>query len=419
MFSPRWKKEAKLLYKGARKFLNYKRDLLEEGKVNEIEEARAKLLTSIRAGDREGVKSAEKEVTKACEGALPRYRRPNALEENIEVFFVAIVIALGIRAYFLQPFRIPTGSMRPTLNGIIGHKLDEGKHPSFPVKTWQAFTGGRKYIHERLSNDDEREIRLHPNLRDRNGNPLPWIEQRQKWHFFSETNIYFKDGKVTLKAPRSALEQMGGLDRNHLKSNRDGSRWWIVPNTTISGYTTSGDLVLVDKVSYHFRRPKRGEVFVFDTRDISGIRERSETPQGAGSHYIKRLVGVPGDDLQIVGSDLHINGKPAEDKPIRQVMRSEGRHEKWPGYKFAEPDGRKRYLDDPGDVLSLKSREDLLAAGIKPIPATLLREYAAMGDNTANSLDSRYWGQVREYNLVGPALLSLWPFLSGHWGFIK
>ena len=419
MFSPRWKKEARLLYKGARKFLNYKRDLLEEDKITAIEEARAKLLTTIKTGDREAVKSAEKEVNKACEGALPRYRRPNALEENIEVFFVAIVIALGIRAYFLQPFRIPTGSMRPTLNGIIGHKLEKDKFPSFPAKTWHAVTGGRKYIHKRLSNDEEREIRIHPHLRDRNGNPLPYIEQRQKWHFFSETTIFFTDGEVKLKAPRSALEQMGALDRSRLKSNRDGSRWWIEPNTIVSGYTTSGDLVLVDKVSYNFRRPRRGEVFVFDTRDITGIMERSETPQGAGSHYIKRLVGVPGDSLQIKGSDLFINEKAAEDKPIRQVMRSEGRHEGWPGYKLAEPDGRKRYLDDPSDVLVLKSREDLLEDGTKPIAATLLREYAAMGDNTANSLDSRYWGQVREYNLVGPAFLSLWPFTSGHWGLIR
>ena len=54
----------------------------------------------------------------------------------------------------------------------------------------------------------------------------------------------------------------------------------------------------------------------------------------------------------------------------------------------------------------------------KPLNKPNLREYAALGDNTTNSLDSRYWGPVRQFNVVGPAAFTLWPF-SSHWGLIE
>ena len=144
MLSPRWKKDARLLSKGARKFLNYKRDLMGEEQVSHIEDARLSLNLAIKAGDRERIAETSQLLTEACENALSGYRRPGFIAENLEVLFVAIVIALGIRGYFLQPFRIPTGSMQPTLNGIVGHELTKDEFPSVPIRTWQAVMNGRR-----------------------------------------------------------------------------------------------------------------------------------------------------------------------------------------------------------------------------------------------------------------------------------
>ena len=133
MFTPKWKKEAQHLAKGARKFVHYKRDLLKPDRVAEIESRRTDLLAAIKSGDRAKVDEASKQVRAVCENSLPQEKPVGWLEENVEVMFVAIVIALGLRAYYLQPFRIPTGSMQPTLNGIIGKPLPEAEWPAFPA----------------------------------------------------------------------------------------------------------------------------------------------------------------------------------------------------------------------------------------------------------------------------------------------
>ena len=415
MFTPKWKKEAKLLHKGARKFVNYKRDLMEPEKIEAIENCREELIQAVKAGDREKTAEADKALTKACEGALPRYKRPNAIEENIEVFFVAIVIALGIRAYYLQPFRIPTGSMQPTLNGIIGEQIKKEDFPSMPVKAVEFVLRGSKYMHKEL--DRDRTLV--------STDPARFLEERNRL-WFTYTKVHFTDGSMTIHAPRAVLTRQLGFMSSLAFNNNGQLKSPVVPKGTVlvSGRVSSGDLVLVDKVSYNFRNPKRGEVWVFDTRGIEGIHRRSG-PQGAGSHYIKRLAGVPGDTLQIKPPKLLVNGADPEEQMLLDVMNMSGPFSnpegvppmKWEnvGYVLAHSgrpgDGefsRKRYLDDESDTVTLE----------KDVPYGF-RQYFSLGDNTDNSLDSRYWGPVNEYNVVGPALFSLWPITTGHWGLIR
>lgn len=405
MFTPKWKDEAKHLVKGARKFVHYKRDLLAPDRVAEIESRRTDLIDAIKSGDRAQVDEASKQVRAVCENALPQEKPVGWLEENVEVMFVAIVIALGLRAYYLQPFRIPTGSMQPTLNGIIGTPLPEAKWPGFPQRMLEKVLRGRTYA--KVVNDQDRRIAVTPQGRID-------IRDVQMLHFFSRAEIHFTDSKpLRLPAPSTPCGQIGLNNAIQIASRNGG----LLPKGTVicEGTIDTGDLVLVDKFSYHFRKPKRGEVFVFDTLGIRGIHERSGD-QAAGSHYIKRLCGVPGDTLSIQSPNLLVDGKIAKEPGIQRVIRGEGEYRINPnGYGLADPreaSGRgkliSQYLAKPTDSLTLEA---------KARPG--MREYAALGDNTGNSLDSRYWGPVKEFNLVGPALFSLWPVTTGHWGFIR
>ncbi|MGD7652850.1 MAG: signal peptidase I [Verrucomicrobiales bacterium] len=405
MFTPAWKKEAKHLVKGARKFVHYKRDLLDADRVGEIESRRTDLLDAVKSGDRKMVDEASKQLRATCENALPREKPLGWFEENVEVMFVAIVIALGLRAYYLQPFRIPTGSMQPTLNGIIGTPLASEDWPSFPVRLFEKVMRGRSYV--KIVNDEDRRIAA-------TSTGQPDVRDKQWMHFFSRGEMRFLDSKpLGLPAPVNPCLDAGMRDAIQIASRNNG----VLPKGTVvvEGTVDSGDLVLVDKFSYHFRKPKRGEVFVFDTIGIRGIHERSGE-QAAGSHYIKRLCGVPGDTLSIQSPNLLIDGKIAREPGIQRVAAGKPPFDINPnGYGLADPREKKhgnkilsQYLAKPTDTLHL----DLEAR-----PG--MREYAALGDNTGNSLDSRYWGTVKEFNLVGPALFSLWPVTTGHWGFIR
>ncbi len=438
MFTPKWKKQAIQLQKGAKKFLNYKRDLLSEDRVREIDGLINDLKSSIKSKDKDKVCKTGLLLEKTCEQALPRYKGHNPVQENLEVFFVAIVVALGIRAYFLQPFRIPTNSMYPTLNGVTGTALAKADWPSMPVRGFQQATHGRDYFSVRTRSDCK----------------IVSIKTGPSMHFFTSTTIKFSDGySQTLSGSPTALFQAGLTDLmdkllkkqkpviyyRHKNLTQDSKEQFyknssilssitIPANTIISeGYMSSGDLILVDKMSYHFRSPKRGEVTVFDTRKIAEIEAQNAVTRTPPSHYIKRLIGVPTDTIELRDGNrikdyhnysfnehalLFRNGEKAKEPGIMRVESLDGAYD---GYSTsAFPFKTRGNGTTDIDYLNTDSSVELAYK-----PSTGLSEYWLMGDNSRHSWDSRGWGTVKEYNITGPAFLSLWPFKSGHWGLIK
>jgi signal peptidase I len=145
-------------------------------------------------------------------------------------------------------------------------------------------------------------------------------------------------------------------------------RFFLVQPFLVSGDSmkpnfANGNYLLIDEITYRFRSPQRGEVVVF------------KYPSNAGTYFIKRIIGLPGERVQV--------------KDGRVTVSSD-----------AHPDG-------------IVLTEDYLPPGTATsggADATLGEcEYFVLGDNRAFSFDSRSWGVLGCDNIVGVARLRLWP----------
>jgi signal peptidase I len=375
-FEPGYIKEAKLVLKNARKLLDYKKDILPAAARAEFETTIGRLETAIKERDRAGIESAAQQLDTQWGPYLPPASEA-AWRENCEVFLVAIVIAIGVRSYFLQPFTIPTGSMQPTLNGIIGYPSDTPP-PGIVTQAFDFIMRGRNYINVVAKSDDV----------------ILGVSERKMLFFFTLTDLRCLHDTYSVWAPRDTL-------RNYFRV--DVGREFHAGDVIARGAIDAGDHVFVDKVSYNFVGPTRGQVFVFSTHAITRIEQENALQGIEGSQfYIKRLAGMPNDTLQVKSPYLYINGQLADGYGFREVMSQKGDYRGYsnPISDAIDPNGA-RYLTAPEYTFTVPPNR-----------------YFAMGDNSYNSSDSRFWGTVPQDNLMGRALFVYWPFLP-HWGFVK
>jgi signal peptidase I len=341
----------------------------------------------------------------------------SALVENVEFFLVAAIVILGIRTYFVQPFKIPTNSMWPTYYGMKGENFPPGTDaPSgiARIARLAAFGAQRKEVIAPRSGEvfalvggDRRMARVPRQGRNWlifpaamteytfvvDGQPAT-LRLPADFHDFDEMVVktYF-GSEEAFQAHLQRLEAAGKLV--YLRGQAGPVIQVPLGKTVEAGQPIirfdllTGDQLFVDRMSYHFVQPKVGQGFVFRTEHINSPDMRDAAGNQVESYYIKRLVGTPGDTLEIKAPVLYRNDNPiAGSSAFAANALREG---KYSGY----------------------TNQRLLAPGEKvTVPPD---KYFAMGDNSSNSADSRYWGFVPAKDVAGRPLFIYYPF-TRRWG---
>ena len=388
-------RQANALRKHVQKLVNHQRDVLAPGDIEDLETAVKQVREAVASGaDRDALQKQMENLEQVANKRLKPY--PDAaLRENVEVLLVALAVAMGVRTFFLQPFKIPTGSMQPTLYGITSIpdfkstlELPDNlapdpdfEIPGIGTRLLRFWWRGISYVHVVAKEDGSLTAAQRP---------VRFLIFTL-WQRFQLGNVWYRvwfppDDMLE----RAGLIHFGRPNPKVFKSGQDILKMKIF----------AGDHLFVDRMAYNFRQPKRGEIIVFETRGIDDL------PQD--QFYIKRLVALPGEHVQ-VGDDRHliINGKRL-DRETPHFGRV---------YSFdpSQPPQDSHYS---GHV-NQKVCEENLPPGRSP-PMPLFRDqsstydvspdhYMVMGDNTMNSLDSRYWGDFPARNVIGKAFFVYWP----------
>jgi signal peptidase I len=369
-----------------RKLLRAQQDLLAPEAIRRVQEGVDALRLVLQQGrGSKAIDEAFQNLEKIVQQNLRPFPHPRA-RENIEVFLVTGAIVLAFRTFFLQPMAIPTGSAQPTLWGIVQENWagDPSRTIPGPVsRFFQNWWSGISYFHIVATEDGEVTDISRPRL------VFPFIRtqtiqvgaQSYRRFFSSSFEDLFKRAGVSLNTPFRK-----GDDILKLK-------------------VVAGDHLLVNRMVYNFRPPHRGETIVFSSEGMS-------PPLMPNTHYIKRLIAVPGDRVRI-GNDRHvvINNIPfdAATPGFETVY----------GFNPNEPPTDSHYSGHVNGTVAAQFGRNRIAERFPDERAEMVvpaGHLLAFGDNTMNSFDGRSWGAFPQEKLVGRAGFVFWP-ITGRFGW--
>jgi len=392
-------RQAVAMRKHVQKLLDHQRDILAPQAIHGLNAPIGELRQAVKDGaDRPTLEKLMEKLEAAANKWLMPY--PNAAwRENVEVLLVALAVAMGIRTFFLQPFKIPTGSMQPTLYGVTSvpdfspDKLGNPALAAPPGSVDFKVPTGWERVRDWFAGVSYLDIRAQADGR------LERVEPPKKFLIF---NIYqtIQIGGVTQTIWFPPDYGASSLDARAGLRLRDPEKIYHKGEQVIRIKVNSGDHLFVDRVTYNFRPPKRGEVIVFETRGITAL------PQD--QFYIKRMVAMGNEKVQI-GNDRHliIDGKrldasiPHFEKIYSFNPKQRPTESRYSGH-VNDLVTHQFYPNFLGDLAPL-FRDESVTYQVHP------EHYMVMGDNTMNSYDSRAWGDFPAKNVIGKSFFVYWP----------
>ncbi|MEA5508357.1 signal peptidase I [Crocosphaera sp. UHCC 0190] len=135
-----------------------------------------------------------------------------------------------------------------------------------------------------------------------------------------------------------------------------------IPSSSMEPTLEINDRLIIEKLSYHFKEPVRGDVVVFNPTKTLEAQDFHDA-------FIKRIIGLPGESIEVKSAHVYVNGQRISEKYISED----------PEYNY----------------------------GPVTVPPG---QYLVLGDNRNNSYDSHYWGFVPKDKIIGKAFVRFWPF---------
>ena len=405
------------LCKFAQKVIHYRKDLLTDQVIQNIKTKYTELESLVKDRvDQKTIIHHSEILEKILQQHGGKVYPQSSISSNVDFLIFAAIVFLGIMSYFVKPMKIPTNSMYPTYGGMVPEVFNEsnprpnsmvalGRKVTFFTKSYtiEAPTSGEIsfevfYVpqagHAQLdtSSVPSRSFFILPSTQIQLSMYVGTrkVDIRLPAHFSAEflfQRTFAPEHKNLASYIRNLHHQTNQLEpigpmHYLVKTGKKVNKGEPILDFDI----ITGDMLFVDRFTYHFRKPKVGEPFVFRTPNIPGLIQRARnTGQPVSDlYYIKRLVGAGNDTLEVKDRTLYRNQIPNQgsevfDKNAQQI----------------------------GEYYGYEALEKLSPGKSFTIPPN---QYFAMGDNSDNSEDSRYFGGIPDREVVGKALFIYYPF---------